>query len=58
MREDGIAGQTPPIKGSSATKTAIFKNVLEKFHINVTIRRSMGQDICAACGQLRREHMK
>jgi 23S rRNA (adenine2503-C2)-methyltransferase len=40
------------------SKMATFKNVLEKFHINVTIRRSMGQDILAACGQLRREHMK
>lgn len=33
-----------------------FKNVLEKNHINVTIRREMGRDIKAACGQLRRDY--
>ena len=32
-----------------------FKNLLEKNQINVTIRRSMGRDIDAACGQLRRK---
>ena len=31
----------------------VFKNILEKNGINVTIRRSMGSDIDAACGQLR-----
>lgn len=30
-----------------------FKNILEKNKINVTIRREMGSDIDAACGQLR-----
>ncbi len=30
-----------------------FKNLLEKNHTNVTIRREMGSDIDAACGQLR-----
>ncbi len=30
-----------------------FKFLLEKNHINVTIRREMGSDIDAACGQLR-----
>ncbi len=30
-----------------------FKNKLEKYGINVTIRREMGQDIDASCGQLR-----
>ncbi len=33
-----------------------FKNILEKNRINVTIRREMGSDINAACGQLRRSH--
>lgn len=32
-----------------------FKNMLEKYQINVTIRREMGRDIAAACGQLRRD---
>lgn len=31
-----------------------FKNMLEKKHINATIRREMGRDIDGACGQLRR----
>lgn len=30
-----------------------FKLLLEKNHTNVTIRREMGRDIDAACGQLR-----
>lgn len=33
-----------------------FKNLLEKNSINVTIRREMGRDIAAACGQLRRDY--
>lgn len=33
-----------------------FKYILEKNQINVTIRRSMGRDIDAACGQLRRNY--
>lgn len=34
-----------------------FKFVLEKNHINVTIRRGMGRDINAACGQLRKKYI-
>lgn len=34
-----------------------FKAVLEKNRINVTIRREMGSDIDAACGQLRNTYM-
>lgn len=33
-----------------------FKNMLEKSSINVTIRRAMGRDIQAACGQLRKDY--
>ena len=33
-----------------------FKNVLEKYKINVTIRREMGRDIQGACGQLRKSY--
>lgn len=33
-----------------------FKNLLEKNRINVTIRREMGSDINAACGQLRKSY--
>jgi 23S rRNA (adenine2503-C2)-methyltransferase len=34
-----------------------FKFILEKNRINVTIRREMGTDIDAACGQLRKSYM-
>lgn len=35
--------------------TQAFKNKLEKYGINVTIRREMGRDIDGACGQLRKK---
>ncbi|MBP3506427.1 MAG: 23S rRNA (adenine(2503)-C(2))-methyltransferase RlmN [Lachnospiraceae bacterium] len=35
-----------------------FKYVLENNQINVTIRRGMGSDIDAACGQLRRNYLQ
>ncbi|MBD9156687.1 MAG: 23S rRNA (adenine(2503)-C(2))-methyltransferase RlmN [Lachnospiraceae bacterium] len=35
-----------------------FKKELEKYGINVTIRREMGRDIDGACGQLRRRYLK
>ena len=34
-----------------------FKIKLEKYKINVTIRREMGRDIDGACGQLRKSYM-
>lgn len=41
---------------SSTSNVAAFKKILEKNQINVTIRRGMGRDIDAACGQLRRKY--
>ena len=35
-----------------------FKNKLENYGINVTIRREMGSDIDGACGQLRKSFME
>ena len=35
-----------------------FKQMLEKNTINVTIRRGMGKDIDAACGQLRKTYIE
>ena len=35
-----------------------FKLLLEKYGINVTIRRGMGKDIDAACGQLRKAYIE
>ncbi|MGN0482678.1 MAG: 23S rRNA (adenine(2503)-C(2))-methyltransferase RlmN [Lachnospiraceae bacterium] len=37
---------------------ANFKNRLEKYGINVTIRREMGRDIDGACGQLRKRYIE
>ncbi len=34
-----------------------FKLTLERYHKNVTIRREMGSDIDAACGQLRKKYL-
>ncbi len=45
-------------KKSDAGSLAKFKKLLEKYRINVTIRRGMGSDIDAACGQLRRSYME
>ena len=33
-----------------------FKDILEKNGVAVTVRRTLGKDIDAACGQLRRRH--
>ena len=41
---------------STRDKVADFKNSLEKYGINVTIRREMGSDIDGACGQLRKKY--
>lgn len=43
----------------SSDKTAViaFKNKLEKNHINATVRRTLGSDVNAACGQLRKAHL-
>lgn len=34
-----------------------FKELLEKNKVNATVRRSMGQDIDGACGQLRKRYL-
>ena len=52
-----------PIKERSyvrSTRQAVenFKIKLEKYGINVTIRREMGSDIDGACGQLRKRYME
>jgi 23S rRNA (adenine2503-C2)-methyltransferase len=43
---------------SKNEKIQFFKNILEKNRINVTIRREMGTDIDAACGQLRKSYIE
>ena len=42
---------------SKNEKIQNFKFTLEKNRINVTIRREMGADIDAACGQLRKSYI-
>lgn len=44
-------------KQSSFKNILNFKKTLEKYSINVTIRRELGADIGAACGQLRKSHL-
>ena len=41
-------------KKSSDNRIAGFIKTLEKYGINVTVRRTLGSDINASCGQLRR----
>ncbi|EKD46498.1 MAG: hypothetical protein ACD_67C00213G0002 [uncultured bacterium] len=40
------------LKPSSKTRTQLFKEELEKHRVNATIRKSLGEEIEAACGQL------
>ncbi len=42
---------------SSFKNVLNFRKRLEKYNINVTIRRELGADIGAACGQLRKSHL-
>ena len=41
----------------SAARIDWFEHYLTAHHINVTVRREMGTDIQAACGQLRNKHL-
>lgn len=43
-------------KRTPAEKAEKFRTVLEKGGLNVTVRRELGAEIDAACGQLRRRH--
>ena len=45
-------------KRSTDNDINVFKSILEKHGLTVTIRRTLGSDINASCGQLRRETMK
>lgn len=44
-----------PLRGSSDERIWQFAAVLERAGVPVTVRRNMGRDIAAACGQLRAE---
>lgn len=43
-------------KRSKAETASKFQNILERAGVTATVRRELGGDINAACGQLRREH--
>ena len=47
-----------PLKPSSKTQVARFQKLLEDGGITATVRRTLGGDIDASCGQLRRKHIK
>ena len=50
--------QHADLRPSSKERTIAFARRLEELGINVSIRRSLGRDIRAACGQLRLSHKK
>ena len=46
------------LEQSTKQRIEAFCSAIEKYHINVTIRREMGRDINGACGQLRNRELK
>ena len=47
-----------PLKPSSRKAVATFQQILEDGGVPATVRRSLGGDIDASCGQLRRKYTK
>ena len=47
-----------PLKPSSKAAVAAFQKILEDGGITATVRRTLGGDIDASCGQLRRKYHK
>jgi len=47
-----------PLKPSSRKAVARFQNILEDGGVTATVRRTLGGDIDASCGQLRRKYTK
>ena len=45
-----------PLAPSSRKAVAEFQNILEQGGIPATVRRTLGSDIDASCGQLRRKY--
>lgn len=46
-----------PFQATAPAQVQAFAKMLERQGINATVRRSLGQDIDAACGQLRRRNL-
>ena len=51
-------GEESPLKPSSKAAVAKFQKILEDGGITATVRRTLGGDIDASCGQLRRKYTK
>jgi 23S rRNA (adenine2503-C2)-methyltransferase len=47
-----------PLKPSSKSAVAAFQKALEDGGVTATVRRTLGSDIDASCGQLRRKYTK
>jgi 23S rRNA (adenine2503-C2)-methyltransferase len=47
-----------PLKPSSRKAVARFQKILEEGGVTATVRRTLGGDIDASCGQLRRKYTK
>ena len=47
-----------PLKPSSRAAVAKFQKILEDGGVTATVRRTLGSDIDASCGQLRRKYLK
>ena len=47
-----------PLKPSSRKAVARFQQILEEGGVTATVRRTLGSDIDASCGQLRRKYTK
>ena len=47
-----------PLKPSSRSAVQKFQKTLEDAGITATVRRTLGSDIDASCGQLRRKYTK
>ncbi len=47
-----------PLQPSTRKAVQQFQQCLQRHHVNATVRRSLGGDIAAACGQLRRSDLK
>lgn len=46
------------LTGTDSDTALLFQNILEKRGIAATVRRELGRDIDAACGQLRKRYME
>ena len=47
-----------PLEPTPKKKIKEFQDYLNKNRINTTVRRSLGSDISASCGQLRKKYIR